>query len=206
MTSSDRRYSVIVFDLGNVLSPFDYHPALDAVEHIERGLGGKLREFFTANYEYHRAFERGDVTSDEFVARMLSVLDHKVTAEQFCRMYSEIFTLNKALIALLPQLRKQYTLVLLSNTNPIHLRYGYGGFDFLKQFDKLVLSFEVNAVKPESKIYEAVEAFTKAPPAEHIFVDDIAEYTETARRMGWDAVQYVGFRNLVAEFTKRGIL
>jgi putative hydrolase of the HAD superfamily len=78
--------------------------------------------------------------------------------------------------------------------------------DLLKYFDKLILSYEVHAVKPEPEIYKAVEAYTQAPPEKHLFIDDIAEYAEAARKLGWDAIQYINFKKLEMELTKRKIL
>ena len=38
----DQKYSVMVFDLGNVLLPFDYKVILEKLERIQKGLGEKL--------------------------------------------------------------------------------------------------------------------------------------------------------------------
>ncbi len=201
-----QKYSVIVFDLGNVLLPFDYKIILEKLEHVEKGLGSKFAEFYKNNYEVHRRFERGEFSADEFTEIMLDVLDHKVGKEDFYEIYSKIFTVNEELVAALPVLKKNYKLVLLSNTNDIHHRYGWRGYGFLKYFDKLILSHEVGAVKPEEKIYRVVEAFSHSSPSEHLYVDDILEYVSAARELGWDGVQFVGNKELFREFNKRGIV
>ncbi len=203
---TDRKISVIVFDLGNVLLPFNYDVVIERFNKVSSGLGDKFVESYRKNYQIHRSFERGDITEEEFLDNMMNLLEHKVDKEKFCSDFSKIFTVNKKVAALLPELKKKYLLVLLSNTNSIHEEYGWKNNDFLKYFDKLILSHKVNAVKPEQKIYKAVEAFTKKPPAEHIFVDDIAEYVKGAKNAGWDAVQYTGYEKLVNDFERRGIL
>ena len=203
---SERKYSVIVSDLGNVILPFSYEIAINKLELIEKGLGQKFYEFIIANYSIHRKFERGDISSEEFIRIMLTALDNKVSAEEFCNIYSKIFVVNEPLVMLLGELHKKYTLVLLSNTNQIHHQYGWGDYPFLKYFDKLILSYEVHAVKPEPEIYKAVELYTQLPPAKHLFIDDIAEYADTAKKMGWDAIQYIDFEKLGRELTKRSIL
>jgi putative hydrolase of the HAD superfamily len=203
---SDRKYSVIVSDLGNVILPFDYQTAVNKLELIEKGLGDKFLTYLKSNYELHRKNERGDITSGEFIRIMVRALDYKVSQEEFCNIYSKIFVVNEPLVSLLAELHKKYTLILLSNTNKIHRDYGWGDFPFLKYFDKLILSYEVHAVKPEPEIYKAVEAFTKIPPEKHLFIDDIAEYAEAARKLGWDAIQYINFKILEMELIKRKIL
>jgi putative hydrolase of the HAD superfamily len=94
----------------------------------------------------------------------------------------------------------------MSNTNWIHHEYAWGKYEFINLFDKLVLSYEVRSVKPEPDIYKAVEAFTGRSPAEHIFIDDIAEYAEAAKALGWDAIQFINNEQLVKELSNRGIL
>lgn len=195
----------IVFDLGNVLLPFDYSIAVKRINSIEENLGEVFLSFYKANYELHRSFERGDLPEEKFISTMLDAMQNKIDAETFCKIYSEIFTINQNVASLLPKLKQNYKLVLLSNTNAIHKKYGWEQYEFIKYFDKLILSHEVNAVKPEEKIYKAVEEFTGLQPEEHVFIDDILEYVNGAKKLGWDGIQFLGYENLVEELLKRGI-
>jgi len=201
----DRKYSVIVSDLGNVILPFDYQIAVNKLELIETGLGNQFYQYLKSNYELHRKIERGDITSEEFIQIMLKVLDNKINEEEFCNIYSKIFVVNEALVSLLAGLHDKFTLILLSNTNKIHRDYGWGNYPFLKYFDKLILSYEVHAVKPEAEIFKATEAFTHKPPEEHLFIDDIADYAEAAKKLGWDAIQYKNYNQLVTDLKSRNI-
>jgi len=201
-----KKYSVVVFDLGNVLIPFDYSKMIKRFNEVKDGLGDKFAGFYKNNYEIHRSYERGDLSDGEFIEKMLNILEHKIDGETFCKYFSKIFTVNEDVASLLPRIKEKYKLVLLSNTNSIHREYGWKNNDFLKYFDKLILSHEVRAVKPELKIYRAVEAFTKMPPEEHIFIDDVAEYVEGAKKAGWDAVQFLGYQKLAADLKERNIL
>ncbi|MDP4172376.1 MAG: HAD family phosphatase [Bacteroidota bacterium] len=201
-----RKYSVVVFDLGNVLIPFDYTIMINKLDKVKSGLGKRFMDDYKANYSVHRSFERGDIKEDDFLELMLSACERAVDKETFCRYYSEIFTENKEVTSLLPELKKKYKLVLLSNTNGIHREYGYKHYEFFKYFDKLILSHEVGSVKPEAEIYRAVENFTGHLPEEHIFIDDVADYAEGARKMGWDAIQFKNAEQLKAELRSRNIL
>ncbi len=200
-----KKYSAIVFDLGNVLLPFDYNIVIAGFEQIEKGLGTKFATYYRDNYAVHRKFERGEYSLDDFTEMMLNVLDGKVGRESFHEIYSNIFSVNEELVSALPGLKENFQLVLLSNTNAIHQKYGWERYDFLRYFDKLILSHEVGAVKPEAKIYKAVEEYTRKPPGEHFYVDDILEYVSAARELGWEAVQFSGNERLFEEFSKRGI-
>lgn len=200
-------YSVIVFDLGNVLLPFDYTPLYSALEQLEAGLGSRFRAFYMDHYtDIHRAYERGDISDDEFLRPLLEVLKHKIGREEFCYLFSRIFTVNEDVAALLPALKKHYRVVLLSNTSEIHRRYGWKDYPFFVHFEKLFLSHEVRAVKPEPAIYDAVTAYTGAPPEQHLFIDDVQAYVDGAKARGWDAVQFTGYDTLIKDLNERGIV
>ena len=203
---SERKFSAIVFDLGNVLIPFDYSKAINRLNQIDEGLGNRFYDFFKSNYNLHREFESGKISEKEFIKKMLSIVDHKIDEMTFCKYYADIFSLNEDVISLLPLLKKNYKLFLLSNTDSIHKKYGWEKYDFLKYFDKLILSFEVGAVKPEEKIYREVEKVSGFSSGEHIFIDDITEYVDGAKNVGWDAVQFIGYQQLVYELKERNIL
>jgi putative hydrolase of the HAD superfamily len=199
-------YRVIVFDLGNVLIPFDYSLAARELNIIEAGLGDKFLNSYNSMYGVHRSFERGDITNEEFLNQMLEMCDHIIDAETFCRIYSCIFRIDEDMVRLVKTLKAKYKVVLLSNTNEIHRKYYYGNLEFMDIFDKIVLSYEVGAVKPESAIYREVENFTGYKPSEHIFIDDVEAYTAGAKAMGWDAIQFEGYDLLVEQLKKRGII
>jgi glucose-1-phosphatase len=201
-----RKYSAVVFDLGMVLVPFDYKIMVKRLEEVEPGLGNHFIESYRNNYNIHRDFERGKISNDDFVDMMLKVIDFKIDSETFKRFYSEIFTFNQNVIDLLPVIKKNYRLFLLSNTNAIHHQYGWKNFSFIQHFEKLILSHEVGAVKPEEKIYRAVEAASGLPSEEHIFIDDIKEYADIPKKFGWDGIHFIGYDDLVFNLKSKGIL
>jgi epoxide hydrolase-like predicted phosphatase len=198
--------SVIVFDLGNVLIPFDYNILIKRLNAVKEGSGKHFVDTYFANYEFHRDFERGEINEEKFIERMLEILDHSIDGKTFCNYFSSVFKQNREVAALLPVLKKKYKLILLSNTNSIHQKYGWEQYDFLKYFDDLILSHKIGSVKPEEKIYRAVEKSSGSPAEEHIFIDDIEEYVNAAKSFGWDGVHFKGYNNLVDELKLRDII
>jgi putative hydrolase of the HAD superfamily len=201
-----RKYSAIVFDLGNVLIPFDFNKAIIKLNQIENGMGDRFNNFFKSNYYLHRDFEKGKIPENDFINRMLEVVDHRIDPATFCRYYADIFSLNEDVISLLPVLKKNYKLFLLSNTDSIHKKYGWEKYDFLKNFDRLILSFEVGSVKPEERIYRAVEEASGFSSQEHFFIDDIQDYVDGAKNIGWDAVRFEGYEKLIKDLKDRDII
>ncbi len=191
----------IVFDLGNVLIPFDYNIIITRLNKIDDGLGKRFYNLYQLNYHLHREYEKFEISTEDFLNKMLEFCEHKVDEETFCKIYSEIFTINTKLTELLPILKQNYKLYLLSNTNFIHQKYGYGNYSFFNHFDKLFLSFEVKAIKPEPQIYNAVTNFSGLQPNQHLFIDDVLEYVEGAKNVGWNAVRFIDNEQLLKDFT-----
>ena len=201
-----QKYSAIVFDLGNVLIPFNHGIIIDRLNEIKPNLGKRFYQFYMDNYYIHRDFEKGVLSQKEFIKIMLNVCENIVDEITFCKIYSGVFSIDEKVVSLLPKLKDKYRLFLLSNTNPIHKEYGYKHYEFLKYFEKLFLSFEVGSLKPEPEIYKAVEDYTKLKPQEHIFIDDIKEYADAAKLIGWDGIHFLNYNQLVDELRKRNIL
>jgi len=203
---TNRKYSVIVFDLGQVLVRFDYKHFVEKVNKHKAGIGERFLELYNKNYDVHRDFEKGMISEKDFIAQMLEYLEHIIDEETFCRYWSDIFSFNENVIALLPDLKKNYKLYLVSNTNSIHKKYGYQDYEFLKLFDQLFLSHEVKFIKPEEDIYREVENVSGFQSKEHIFIDDILEYVDAAKNIGWDGIQFIGYDDLVKNLRERKIL
>ncbi len=201
-----KKYSAIVFDLGNVILPFDYNPFISKLNKIKPDLGDRFKENYKNNYHIHRAFESGKLNTSGFLKLMMGWTDNMLSEEEFCVSYSSIFSVDEKVAGLLPLLKEKYKLILLSNTNPVHKKYGWEQYDFLKYFDKQILSHEAGSVKPEEKIYNAVMEFTQLAPGEHFYIDDIPEYAVAAKKLGWGAVQFTNYEALLEELIKEKIL
>ena len=201
-----RKYSAIVFDLGQVIVPFDYKYFVEKVNKHKSGIGETFLELYNQNYSIHRNYEKGLITEAVFISKMLEYLDDCIDGETFCKYWSDIFSVDEKVVSLLPELKKRFNLFLISNTNSIHKKYGFEHYEFLKLFDKLFLSHEVGFIKPEKEIYQAVEKVSGFPSEEHIFIDDILEYVNVAKNLNWDGIQFLGYDDLVKNLKARDIL
>ncbi|MFD2543807.1 HAD family hydrolase [Lacinutrix gracilariae] len=83
---------------------------------------------------------------------------------------------------------KKYTLILLSNTNELHINSIIENVaffeDFKKCFDAFYLSHEIQLRKPNANIYEFVLEENKLKAEESFFIDDTLENTEAAKQLG----------------------
>lgn len=196
----------LIFDLGRVLVDFDFslgcealarrthRPAADILAVVQSsGLAPQL--------------EAGQLSAEEFVARMTGLLGVTVSYEDFAQDWCAIFLPG----TLIPerwvrQLRTRHRTLLLSNTNAIHFAMLRRTYPILDHFDAYVLSHEVKAMKPDPRIYAAAVEAAGCAPEECFFTDDMPGYVEGARRAGLDAVQFTGADRLRADLAARGIV
>jgi len=193
------KIKVVVSDLGNVLIPFDYNIIIQKLNKIDINLGEFFYANYKQNYEIHRKFEKGKLTEEEFWAYIQKWTKNLISFDEFAEIYSNIFTLNEELISYLPEIKSKFQLVLLSNTNSIHQRFGWAKYDFLQYFDKLILSHEVGFAKPEVGIYQSVMNFTQELPETHLFIDDILEYCQAAENIGWKTIQVKNQSQIISD-------
>ena len=100
--------------------------------------------------------------------------------------------MDKELIAWLDSIRPLYKTALLSNAWPearVTVRQNYPGS--LNVFDLVVYSAEVQLAKPDERIYWLVCQRLGVQPEEAVFVDDVLENVEGARKIGMQGVRFL---------------
>jgi FMN phosphatase YigB (HAD superfamily) len=197
-------YRAIIFDLGKVLVHFDFQLGYRALEGRCPYPAPEIRRRLAATGLVPH-FETGLIEPRDFVSRISEALELGLDYEEFCRIWSCIFRHTLVPDAMLEGLATRYRLVLLSNTNAIHLESIRRNYSLLRHFHGLILSYEVKAMKPEPEIYRAAVEMAGCRPEECFYTDDIAEYVEAARRLGIDAVQFESAEQLEREMDARGI-
>jgi putative hydrolase of the HAD superfamily len=195
----------LIFDLGNVIVPFDFNNAYSRLEPL-CGFGREEIRFRISSRDLARRLESGRIAPDDFVAEMNDLLGTRLSFDEFREIWVSIF-FQRTLIpdSFFAAARRRFPLVLLSNTNAIHFDWIAERFPILGHFHGLTLSHEVGVQKPDPKIYADAVVRTGCKPQECFFTDDIPDYVDGARRFGIDAEQFTGFDNLGQQLAARGI-
>jgi FMN phosphatase YigB (HAD superfamily) len=195
----------IIFDLGKVIIPFDVRRGYAALAPHCGVPAAEIPRRIAATDLVER-FEAGQVSPEDFVARLSADLELKVDYNQFCELWSSIF-LPETLIqeSLFEALHPHYRLLLLSNTNAIHFALVRERYPLFRHFDYWVLSHEVGAAKPDPRIYQAALDHALCAPSECFFTDDIPLFVETARALGIDAVVFESQAQIERELRARGV-
>lgn len=79
-------------------------------------------------------------------------------------------------------------------------------FDFLKQFEGIVVSGEENTRKPYSKIYQITLNRYGLSPEKCLFIDDSIDNVNAAKSLNINALHYTGALQLRSDLNQLGLL
>jgi HAD superfamily hydrolase (TIGR01509 family) len=178
----------IVFDLGKVLVDFDYSIAAQKISARSTKQLPDLQHFLGSSPILAR-FESGLLTRGQFFAELREITGLTSDIDEFVSDFADIFVPIPAMIGLHEELRRQgFQTYIFSNTNDIAIGHIRREFPFFKNFDGYIFSCEVGAMKPELKIYEAMEKMSDRRGADLIYIDDRLENIEAGMARGWRAI------------------
>lgn len=202
-----RRPAFVYFDLGKVLLNFSHARMCQQVAH-ELGQSAQEVHDFLFSPAILLPYERGQLSTAELLERLNAKFSGRMTLSQAKRSLGDIFWLNTTIVPLVVGLKSAgYRIGILSNTCDAHWEVAREKFSILDiLFDVQVLSFRVNATKPDSEIYEKAAEMAECSTSELFFVDDLLENVEGARQAGVDAVLYTSTQELVADLRKRHLV
>lgn len=200
-----KRIKTCIFDLGNVLVFHDNAlmfqrlgevaaPSIPASEVQHRLLSNPLWD----------AANRGELEGPGIYREIQQVLGLAIDFEGFKRVWSCHFSLN------LPMLREvelllevgEVKVLLLSNTNVLHLDYLLPRLPLLGRFEHRIFSNQVGLVKPNPEIFKLALRKAGADPQATLFVDDVEEYVGAARALGIQAHRFDPLQTAEAQVKK----
>ena len=181
----------LLFDLGGVIMDIR---RLNCVASFER-LGMKDADSFLGEYSQKGPFlqlEEGLINETQFRDAVREYIDGEVTDEQIDKAFCDFLVGIPAYrLEQLRQLKKQYGIYMLSNTNPIMWysriaeEFRQEGMEREDYFDGIVTSFEARSIKPDAKIFHTVVEKLGIKPEETLFLDDSQKNLDAASALGF---------------------
>lgn len=195
--------NAIVFDIGNVLLPFDYERA-----------GRTLIERFGPAREPDREFivnakaelESGRIDRHEFLRRVRPEFGHEGDPADFLKIWEEIFDRNPPMEKLVEELARDYPLYLLSNISDIHREHIHRTYAVFRHFKDGVYSYEAGCLKPDPRIFEIARSQFRLDPRKTLYIDDMLENVRAAAAGGFVTVHYDHTRHARCEAEIRRLL
>jgi putative hydrolase of the HAD superfamily len=175
----------LLFDFGDVFINLDKRGAMKNALDLF-GLETFEDDMIATNIQY----EIGKISTSEFITFYKSKfpnLSHTTIVDTWNSIIKDFPKYRLDFIAALAQ-KKEFKLILLSNTNDMHI-------DFIKQnvlfydvfknyFDAFYLSQEMGLRKPNTDIFEFVLKENNLIASECLFIDDTKDNTDTAKLIG----------------------
>lgn len=180
----------IIFDWGGVLIHLDKQRCTEAfAKH-----GVEVSDEVTNPYGQRtdlKDFELGLMTVDEFHETVRRIYAPTLSDEQIDEAWSALLLdIPEYKLDMLLNLKKQYRLFLLSNTNAVHWQVGRKRFDYKGHkaedyFDQIFLSHEIHELKPTPEAFLKVAQLAGIEPEETLFIDDLQVSCDAAAALGF---------------------
>jgi FMN phosphatase YigB (HAD superfamily) len=198
--------SIVVFDLGKVLLDFDYRIAARRIAGHCRLDWPTVQKFLVSTPLLHR-YETGLLTRLEFFEAVCQETGFAGTATEFGAFFADIFWPIEPMVELHAELHRQgLPTYIFSNTNDLAMEHINRNFEFMKDFNAHILSYEVRAMKPDAKIYEVLEEVSDRQGAEILYLDDRQENVDAGAARGWQVILQTTPENSRARMRELGLL
>jgi putative hydrolase of the HAD superfamily len=193
MEASDD-YGTIILDLGGVLIDVDYPASARAFAQLGFSGFGELYSKSKQDGLFDR-FETGTISPAQFRDRIRQLSRLHLTDAQIDACWNAMLgPVPQGRITLVKHLKERYEVLLLSNTNAIHVpafeaivARENGITDFKGLFDGAYFSCELGMRKPDAAIFDHVLSLHGADPKRTLFIDDSIQHVEGARKAGLHA-------------------
>lgn len=201
-------YKYIIFDLGGVLLKLDKTACIKAYNDLGySGFDKVLSEFHQSGFFLD--YEKGIISSEKFRELIRAHCRPEVTDLQIDEaMSSFLIEIPADKLNYIANLRKKYKTAILSNTNPIAMKYvlpmfNINGCTIDDYFDDLFFSYKMKLAKPDSDVYKHVISKLGANPQEMLFIDDSQCNLDAASALGIQTLFIDGSIDFIAEIDKK---
>lgn len=179
----------VIFDFAGVITDLTWEGAVESFSAIGLQHADKILDKYHQNGIF-QALEEGRMNTEEFRTELSKMCNRELTQEEIQKAWMGYFNgMDQRKLDFILELRKEYKVYLLSNTNPYVMKWACSP-EFTKKgglnhyFDKLYLSYETGYTKPHEGIFNFLLNDAKILPNESLFVDDGLSNIEAAQRLG----------------------
>jgi putative hydrolase of the HAD superfamily len=175
----------LIFDFGDVFLDLDKPGAMKNALEIFK-IDSLTEEMVAVNCLY----EQGLISTSEFIDFYCNYFSH-ISKQDLIDIWNYVLKqFPRYKLDFLKQLYKtgDYQLILLSNTNELHIDWVRQNIKFYKEFKsnfhRFYLSHEINLRKPDKEVFEFVLNKNNLLATETLFIDDTKENTDVASKLG----------------------
>jgi len=176
----------IVTDMGGVI--IELYWEFYAAKMLEKEYSIEELQKLWVTSNATKQFETGKISFDEFADAIIKEFKVSLSSEEIKKNFCAITGPPKPkFFELFAELKKHFTLSVLSNTNQPHIDFLKKKYDLFRLFDNLFFSYEIGMMKPFPEIFEYVIKKLNTKPKDILFFDDSSINTQAANMLGINA-------------------
>ena len=189
----------VIFDFGGVIAKVDDDQVVERLAAVCDLPAELLRGRFKEESALFAELEAGVLSKAEFLGELARICGRLFTEEEFVPIFTNLFTPIPSTCELIRQLKSQYRLGLIANTNPWHFEHGIEPSSVFPLFDAVTVSFRAKARKPERRIFQDVLDQLDLVAEECVFIDDTAAFVDAANGYLLHGIQYRSYHDLLKD-------
>ncbi len=181
----------VLFDIGKVLLSFERETTLREFARYSATIDERDFVFGDVFVDpYWEQMELGELSPREYYEHFCAKSGCRISFRHFLLIWTGHFTTTDEMVTYGRSLATRYRVFFFSNTDPIHIPPLFERFPSLLFFEGHALSWELGVRKPDPEFFHRGLAKFSLDATECLFVDDRPENTQTARRLGMQAVDF----------------
>jgi len=194
----------VVFDLGGVLIDWNprylYRKLFNDHAAMEQFLTTVVDSTWNSTLDAGHPFEKG---VEELSAR------HPQHAEMIAAYHTRWSEMLggpiEGTVQILKELKGHYRLLALSNWSAETFPYARKRYEFLKDFEAILVSGEEKMIKPDPKFYQLLETRHRVNPGDSVFIDDVQKNIDAAIALGFNALRFQSPEQLRSDLKDLGL-
>lgn len=186
--------TTVLFDFFDVLCPDDYKAWLQRHGYKKEG------DFLAVSEQ----LDHGQITTSQFFTRLA-----ELSAQHVDELRSSFIAepaIDQEVLTILQNLRQSYKVGLISNAPSKFLRDILRKHELEQYFDAIIISSEVDMIKPHPDIFAHALTQVGSRAHETIFVDDNQHYVSGAQLAGLHGIVFANADQLRGDLRRNGVV
>jgi len=186
----------ILFDFGNVIMDIDSPGAFDRIAAL-RSADLPEETYRSQIVDLAEKFEVDAISKDGFINGILNLATPEAEAKDVIDAWNSMLVgIPRYRLGMLDSLKQNFNLLMLSNTNQLHIAWVHDHLESMHRiddferrfFNDVYYSHEIKARKPEADAFRHVIKESFITPEKTLFIDDVQEYLEAAAELGFQTM------------------
>lgn len=200
----------LIFDLGNVIINIDPPRSVKAFAELVPEQAEAIQNQLLKT-DFFNKFETGEIDNEAFRKGIREIYQNDLSDAQIDDCWNTLLLdIPQARVDLLQELKKNFRIFLLSNTNDIHARAVEATLAQLPNaplmtdiFEKVYYSQNMGLRKPDPQIYRQVLGENNLQAEETLFLDDNLDNVKSAQTLGIHIIHIQPGKNSMLDFFQK---